>query len=223
MTLLLHIETATKICSTSISKNGILIDVIEEHPENFIHSEKLTLNIRELMKRNQIEFKQLKAVSLSAGPGSYTGLRIGSSTAKGICYALNIPLISIPTLQVYDVCARKMGVKGNICSMIDARRMEVYSCISNGTKILKQTSPDILNEDSYSSFDPLTVVGDGAFKMKEIWANRKVQFLFDVILSSKFQVELAYSKYIKQDFDDIALFEPNYYKEFQTSTPVKSK
>ena len=223
MTLILHIETATKICSTSISKNGVLIDVIEEHPENFIHSEKLTLNIRELIQRNQIEFKQLSAVSLSAGPGSYTGLRIGSSTAKGICYALNIPLISIPTLQVYDVCARKIGEKGNICSMIDARRMEVYSCISNGTKVLKKTSPDILDENSYSSFDPLTVVGDGAFKMKEIWVNRKVQFLFDVILSSKYQVELAYSKFINQDFEDIALFEPNYYKEFQTSSPVKTK
>ena len=223
MTLILHIETATKICSTSISKNGVLIDVIEEHPENFIHSEKLTLNIRELTQRNQIEFKQLNAVSLSAGPGSYTGLRIGSSTAKGICYALNIPLISIPTLQVYDICARKMGAKGNICSMIDARRMEVYSCISNGEKILKKTSPDVLDEDSYSSFDPLTVVGDGAFKMKEIWVNRKVQFLFDVILSSKYQVELAYSKFINQDFEDIALFEPNYYKEFQTSSPVKTK
>ena len=107
--------------------------------------------------------------------------------------------------------------------MIDARRMEVYSCISNGAKILKQTSPDVLDEDSYSSFDPLTVVGDGALKMKEIWANRKVQFLFDVILSSKYQVELAYSKYINQDFEDIALFEPNYYKEFQTSSPVKTK
>ena len=78
MTLILHIETATKICSTSISKNGVLIDVIEENPENFVHSEKLTLNIRELIQRNQIEFKKLSAVSLSAGPGSYTGLRIGS-------------------------------------------------------------------------------------------------------------------------------------------------
>ncbi|MAO32334.1 MAG: tRNA (adenosine(37)-N6)-threonylcarbamoyltransferase complex dimerization subunit type 1 TsaB [Crocinitomicaceae bacterium] len=223
MTFILHIETATKTCSTAISKNGVLIDIIEEHPENYIHSEKLTSNIQELTKRNQIAFKQLSAVSFSSGPGSYTGLRIGSSTAKGICYALNIPLISIPTLQVYDICARKMGVRGNVCSMIDARRMEVYSCISNGIDVLKQTSPDVLDEDSYLRFDPLTVVGDGAFKVKNIWSHRKIAFLFDVTLSSKYQVELAYKKFNNQDFENLALFEPNYYKEFQTTQAKNSK
>ncbi len=223
MIFILHIETATKTCSTAISKNGYLIDIIEEHPENYIHSEKLTLNIQELIKRNQIDFKQLSAVSFSSGPGSYTGLRIGSSTAKGICYALDIPLISIPTLLLYDICARKKGVIGNVCSMIDARRMEVYSCITNGIDLLKKTSSDVLNKDSYLRFDPLTVVGDGAFKVKEIWSHRKIAFLFDVILSSKYQVELAYEKFNNQDFENLRLFEPNYYKEFQTTQARNAK
>ena len=112
MALILHIETATKTCSVALSRNGKLICLKEEHSEKYIHSERLTVYIKQLFENTGISFKDLDAISLSSGPGSYTGLRIGSSTAKGFCFALNIPLISIPTLEAFENCARLNGIKG---------------------------------------------------------------------------------------------------------------
>ncbi|MDG1841640.1 MAG: tRNA (adenosine(37)-N6)-threonylcarbamoyltransferase complex dimerization subunit type 1 TsaB [Crocinitomicaceae bacterium] len=222
MSIILHIETATKSCSVAISKKGVLLGHKEEHPESFVHSEKLTKYINDLLQGLGIGFSQIDAISVSSGPGSYTGLRIGSSTAKGLCFALQIPLISVPTLKSFDSCARKKGLIGNICVMIDARRMEVYSRISSSEKkVLKKTSPDILDEDTYKEFEPFIAVGDGAFKTKEFWSNRDVKYDFSIKLSAIGQVSIAYEMLKKKQVQKLENFEPNYFKDFIATFPKK--
>jgi len=223
MALLLHIETATKSCSVALSRNGVLISFKEEHTDKYIHSEKLTRHIETLIKTAGVSFEDLDAVSLSCGPGSYTGLRIGSSTAKGLCFALSIPLISISTLEAYENCARLKGVKERVCIMIDARRMEVYSRISdleNG--VIKKTSPDILDKKTYLEFDPFMAIGDGAEKMMQLWEHRQISYDLSIKLSAIGQVVLAYNKYLKKETEHISEFEPNYIKEFMITPSKKS-
>ncbi len=215
---ILHLETATKSCSVALSKNGICIQKIEEHGDGFVHGEKLALFIKELLANCFINPIDLSAISISSGPGSYTGLRIGVSIAKGMCFALNIPLLSVNTLQSYERCVRGQfpHVK-NVCVMIDARRMEVFSSIFNSEGIsIKSTSADILDEKSYVQFEPFVCVGDGAPKMKESWMNRDIEFLENCNLSAEGQCALAFEKFNKQEFEDVAYFEPNYVKEFYT-------
>lgn len=215
MPYLLHIETATKVCSVALSKNGQLVQLIESNDDQFSHGEKLTLFIVELLQKENIKATNLAAISVSAGPGSYTGLRIGVSTAKGMCYALSIPLISIDTLTSMAQKALQEKNVNAICAMIDARRMEVFSAIflSDG-KCIKPTSPDVLDENTYADFDPILVIGDGAEKTKEIWKNRSVTYSDSYHISAQSQVELAYNKFLNNEFEDLAYFEPNYVKAF---------
>jgi tRNA threonylcarbamoyladenosine biosynthesis protein TsaB len=215
MTTILHLETATKTCSVAISVNAKLIDVIEIHGDQYIHGEKLTLFIQEILTKNSITFDNLSAVSISSGPGSYTGLRIGVATAKGICFAKNIPLIEIDTLQAFENCARKSFPAETICIMLDARRMEVYSSIFDASrKTVKSISADILDDNTYRKFEPFVCVGNGSTKCKEIWSERNIHFNDAVQLSASGQVELAFNKYVNKQFADLAYFEPNYLKEF---------
>ena len=215
MTTILHLETATKTCSVAISVNAKLIDVIEIHGDQYIHGEKLTLFIQEILTKNSITFDNLSAVSISSGPGSYTGLRIGVATAKGICFAKNIPLIEIDTLQAFENCARKSFPAETICIMLDARRMEVYSRIFDASrKTVKSISADILDDKTYREFEPFVCVGNGSTKCKEIWSERNIHFNDAVQLSASGQVELAFNKYVNKQFADLAYFEPNYLKEF---------
>jgi tRNA threonylcarbamoyladenosine biosynthesis protein TsaB len=215
MTTILHLETATKTCSVAISVNAKLIDVIEIHEDQYIHGEKLTLFIQEILTKNSIAFDKLSAVSISSGPGSYTGLRIGVATAKGICFAKNIPLIEIDTLQAFENCARKSFPSETICVMLDARRMEVYSSIFDASrKTVKSISADILDYTTYREFEPFVCVGDGSTKCREIWSERNIHFNDAVQLSASGQVELAFNKYVNKQFADLAYFEPNYLKEF---------
>ena len=223
MSIILHIETATKSCSVAISQKGVLLGVKEEHPEAYVHSEKLTKYINELLKKLGINFSQIDAISVSSGPGSYTGLRIGSSTAKGLCFALQIPLISIPTLKSFDSWVRKKGLNGNICVMIDARRMEVYSRItSSDESVLKKTSPDILDKDTYKEFEPFIAVGDGAFKTKELWSNRDIEYDLSIRLSARGQVDIAHEMLLKKQVQKLEDFEPNYFKDFIANSPKKT-
>jgi tRNA threonylcarbamoyladenosine biosynthesis protein TsaB len=220
LTYILHIETATKSCSVALSKNGNHMHCVEEHGDAFVHGERLALFIQQVLTEATVQSSDLSAISISAGPGSYTGLRIGVSMAKGMCFALSIPLISINTLQSFEKCARMQYVGLNaICVMIDARRMEVFSALfdTEGT-FLKTTSAEILDEVSYKEFEPFTCVGDGSIKMKEFWKDRSIQFLDNCLLSAMGQVELAYSKYLNQDFENVAYFEPNYVKEFYSGS-----
>lgn len=217
MIQILHIETATHICSVAISKNGQLLDSISEISDGYIHGEKLTGFIDDLLKRNNIEYKSLSAISVSAGPGSYTGLRIGISTAKGLCFGLNIPIISISSIQSLHEIAHNKYPEKSIAVLLDARRMEVYSEIYDASKlVLKKLSADVLTQNSYDEYLPLTIVGDANPKLKEIWADRNLFFDDEVCISASGQVDLSYQKYLAKDFEDLAYFTPNYLKEFYT-------
>lgn len=222
MSYILHIETATKVCSVSLSSDGELVRIREFKDEGYSHGEQLTILIQKVLELQGITAESLSAVSVSAGPGSYTGLRIGVSTAKGLCYALNIPLISIGTLESMAEVARVAYPDSNLCPMIDARRMEVFSLITNfGEDILKPVSADILDENSYSEFEPFVCFGDGAKKMAELWSERDILFDLELEPSAKGQVHAAYQKFLKQEFEDVAYFEPAYLKEFYQAPSKK--
>lgn len=216
--VLLHIETATKVCSVALSVDGRLVALKESTSDAYIHGESLTLFIEEVFRTANLKIENLAAVSISSGPGSYTGLRIGVSTAKGLCFALQIPLIQIPTLASLMQLCRNEVPRQNLLAALDARRMEVYSLIqAPDGKILKSLSADTVDENSYSEFDPFVCFGDATFKLKELWANRAVIFKDDIYCSAKGQVELAYSKFKAQEFEDLGNFVPLYLKEFQTN------
>lgn len=212
---ILHIETATKICSVALSKNGAIVQTKETDESDYVHGEMLTLFIEEVLKKEGISAKDLDAISVTSGPGSYTGLRIGVSTAKGLCYALNIPLISIDALLNLATIATKNYPRTSICAMIDARRMEVFSAIfDSNLYILKPISADILDEETYKSFEPFVVVGDGAQKVDEIWSSRNLFIDFTIKSSAIGHVSIAFQKYQNQEFEDVAYFEPFYLKDF---------
>lgn len=214
MIRILHIETATKVCSVALSENGNLAGLKEIEEDGYAHGEKLTVLIQELLAEKGLSTHDLNAVSVSSGPGSYTGLRIGVSAAKGICYAMQIPIISIDALTALAVLASK-NYNQNICAVIDARRMEVYNLILDpALKTLKEITADIITEDSYREFEPFVVCGDGASKLQEIWAERNCKFDLDIKSSAKGQVEIAFDKYQKGQFEDLAYWEPFYLKDF---------
>ncbi len=215
MSLILNIETATKNCSVSLAKDGKTIMCKEIAAQNFSHAEKLHIFIEEVLVENKFTYKDLKAVAVSQGPGSYTGLRIGVSSVKGLCYALNIPMIAIDTLEVL---ARKIAVtNGIIIPMIDARRKEVYSAIFNVdyTKT-RAVEAEIIDENSYAEInDFIHLVGDGISKFKDVLTDKKFIFHDDVVYPSANEMSfLTFEKYKKSDFVDVAYFEPYYLKDF---------
>jgi tRNA threonylcarbamoyladenosine biosynthesis protein TsaB len=221
-TYLLHLETSTKVCSVVLSKNGIEVSKVESSDDKFAHGEKLTLYIKEVLDKQGIEMNNLAGVSVSSGPGSYTGLRIGTSTAKGLCYGLKIPLLSISSLESLAEEASVKYKNSVVCPMIDARRMEVYAGIYDAEHhVLKPISADVLDETSYAEFEPFVAIGDGMPKMKELWQNRNIQFDESVLCSASGQVKKIYQKFLKQEFEDVAYFEPFYLKEFYTVPPKK--
>ncbi len=215
MSYILHLESATKACSVALSFEGKLKQVKEITEDNFSHGENLTLFIEEVLKQEKISAKELAAISISSGPGSYTGLRIGVSVAKGLCYALNIPLIAIDSLQcIYEIACEKHPEK-TIIPMIDARRMEVFSSIySSGGTLLKEISADIIDEDSYAQFEPFIACGDGAEKLREIWSSREITIDSTILSSAIGQVKIAFEKFQKSEYVDLAYFEPFYLKDF---------
>jgi tRNA threonylcarbamoyladenosine biosynthesis protein TsaB len=219
---LLHVETATKVCSVALSLNGRQVAIKETNSDQYIHGESLNLFIEEVLCDAKIEIQDLNAVSISSGPGSYTGLRIGVSSVKGLCYGLGIPLISIPTLDALYFLAREKYTSESICVMLDARRMEVYSQIwGNDGANLKSLSADVLDENTYNEFDSFVCVGDGAEKMRDIWNPRSIHFDSSLIPSAAGQIKLAYSKFLVNDFVDVAGFVPLYLKEFQSTGQSK--
>ncbi|MFN5444777.1 MAG: tRNA (adenosine(37)-N6)-threonylcarbamoyltransferase complex dimerization subunit type 1 TsaB [Crocinitomicaceae bacterium] len=220
---ILHLETSTQVCSVALSLNGELIALKDITDKGFVHGEMITLLIEEVLKQVDVSITELSAVSVASGPGSYTGLRIGVSTAKGLCYALNIPLIAIDSLKCLEQVARMNYYKETIVSMIDARRMEVFSAIYNSEgEVVKTISADILDEQSYEAFLPFTVVGDAVGKVKSIWENRAIRFDESCIASAKGQVRIGYEKFQKQEFEDVAYFEPFYLKDFVTGVSTKN-
>lgn len=214
---LLHIETCTKMCSVALSENGKLLDCIENDADNYIHGEYLTVFIEDILAKNKLLPNQLAGVSFSSGPGSYTGLRIGLSVAKGLCFALSIPLISISTLKVLALLGKEKHPDSTLAPMLDARRNEVYCEIfDKELKSIKPLSADILDETSYQNVEPFVYFGDGAEKMSSQWEHRNLTFDASIKLTAVGQVTLAFEKFNQKEFEDVAYFTPLYLKEFVT-------
>ncbi len=215
MSYILNIETATKNCSVSIAKNGETILCKQIAEQGYTHAEKLHVFIEEILIESKIAFKELNAIAVSQGPGSYTGLRIGVSAAKGLCYALEIPLIAVDTLTVL-ACQVKY-LDGMIIPMIDARRMEVYSAIFNSEKVkIREVRAEILTPESYSSFsEKIYFVGDSSEKAKAILNKPNFYFLDNIIFPSANEMSaISFAKFKKYIFEDVAYFEPYYLKDF---------
>jgi tRNA threonylcarbamoyladenosine biosynthesis protein TsaB len=214
-TYILHLETATKVCSVGLSLNGKLIGLKEMEEDGYSHGENLNCFIEDVLLETSIKIKDLSAISLASGPGSYTGLRIGAATAKGLCYALEIPLIAIDALTCLAEIAREKHPAGTLCPLIDARRMEVYNLLydTNG-KALKEISADIIDETSYSEFEPFIYFGDGAEKLQDIWADKNCAIDSTIRASASGQVKLAFQKFQENKFEDVAYWEPFYLKDF---------
>jgi tRNA threonylcarbamoyladenosine biosynthesis protein TsaB len=216
VTYILHLETSTKVCSVALSENGTLRSFRDITDDQYAHGEKLTLLIQEILNECGLRPADLSAVSVASGPGSYTGLRIGVSTAKGLCYALKIPLIAVNAIESLAAFARERYPSEALCPMIDARRMEVYSAIFNSKdEEIKCLSADILDESSYSEFEPFVCFGDGSGKMKELWGGRNIVFDDELYCTARGQVKAAYKRFSESTFEDLAYFEPLYLKEFQ--------
>jgi len=217
MALILLIETATKSCSVSLSSENKIIACKEEVNKQYSHAEKLTVFITELFKTQDFSIKDLNAIAVSKGPGSYTGLRIGISTAKGLCYALDIPLISVSTLKAMAFRMAQKEESDLYCPMIDARRMEVYNAFYNNTnKEIRGIQADIIEAHSYQKELDKKVLffGDGAQKCKQIIQHPNAKFLDDIFPSSKDMLEIANEKFSEKIFEDVAYFEPFYLKDF---------
>jgi tRNA threonylcarbamoyladenosine biosynthesis protein TsaB len=218
--VILHIETATSNCSVSVSDKEQILASFELN-EGYTHAENLHPFIEQALQKANLKPAQLNAVAVSAGPGSYTGLRIGLSAAKGLCYALNIPLISVNTLQNLSAGAIKLISEKNVilCPMLDARRMEVYTGMyDDQLNEISRTEARIMDENSVQDLDigkSIYFFGDGMPKCREILQKiTGAKFLEDLIPSSTTMLNLALLKYKQQHFEDIAYFEPLYLKEY---------
>ena len=222
MTYILHLETSTKVCSVALSRNGSVVAAKETEEEGYSHGENLTLFILDVIQEASITMNDLSAVSIASGPGSYTGLRIGVSTAKGLCYPLNIPLISIDSLTSLAQIAHEKYSGINLCPAIDARRMEVYNTIFNTDFIqLKSISADIIEEDTYGDFEPFVYFGDGAEKLNDLWKNRNCSADLEIKSSARGQIKIAFEKFQNKQFEDVAYFEPFYLKDFVSTAKKK--
>lgn len=219
---ILNIETATKNCSVALAKDGKTIFCKEIAQEGYSHAERLHVFIEEIIKEAGITFKDLSAIAVSQGPGSYTGLRIGVSAAKGLCYALDIPLIAVDTLQA--LASQVTISSGLIIPMIDARRMEVYSAFFSPTLEKKrEILAEIIDENSFGDLqETLYFVGDCAEKCKSVLNKDNYVFLEDIKYpSAKEMSALSYEKFKINDTVDVAYFEPYYLKDFMITAPKK--
>lgn len=223
---ILHIETSSKNCSVAISDGDQLLCLCEEVSENYKQSESLHNYVKWALEGAKLTLKDIEAISLGKGPGSYTGLRIGASSAKGFCYGLQIPLIATNSLETmiepflvmdYDL----------VIPVIDARRMEVYSAVFDGLsgQMRSQTEAKILDESSYQEYHgkKILFVGDGAKKAKEILQLPNAEFNDTIYPSAKYLIKKAVEKYNHKEFEDVAYFEPFYLKDFQGVKKKKSE
>lgn len=222
MIYILNIETATRNCSVALSQNGNVIACKEIAEAGYSHAEKLHVFIDEILKENKLTFKDLSAIAISQGPGSYTGLRIGVSAAKGLCYSLDIPLIAIDTLEILS---RKLIIEnGIIIPMIDARRMECYTAIfTNKHEKIREVKADIIDGNSFQEItETIHFVGDGAPKCKEILNDSKFVYHDEIVFPSANEMsKIVYDKYKKNDVVDVAYFEPFYLKDFMMTVSSK--
>jgi tRNA threonylcarbamoyladenosine biosynthesis protein TsaB len=222
LTYILNIETSTKNCSVTIAKNGVTVICNEIAEEGYSHAERLHVFIEAILKEAGIAYKDLSAIAVSQGPGSYTGLRIGVSAAKGLCYALGIPLIAVDTLQI--LAAQASVFDGLIIPMIDARRMEVYSAIfTPELKNKRETRAEIITENSFEELEgAVYFVGDCAEKGQTVLTKQNFTFLEEIKYPSANEMSaLSFEKYKISDTVDVAYFEPFYLKDFMVTTSKK--
>lgn len=230
MARILSIETSTEVCSVCISEDGICKDLLINKPEdnsivnNGNHSKILAIYIDEILKKNNLTAKDFDAVALSSGPGSYTGLRIGSSTAKGFCFGANIPLIEINTLQTIAGMAKTVSPEDYdlYIPMIEAKRMEVYTAIFD--KGLNQNGiveAKIIDENSFSELDgkKVLICGNGSDKCVEILSLLNFEQIPNLYPSAEYMCKIAEEKFNNKEIADLVYFEPFYLKEFVTTTP----
>lgn len=224
MGTILSIETATRSGSVAIHKSGNLVG-LQQYDIDKSHSSLLHVMIDQVLQNSGIDKAQLDAIAVSAGPGSYTGLRIGVSTAKGLCYALDIPLLAVNTLEAMaKQIANYASTQSHLCPMIDARRQEVYCMmLDHQMKILQETSALIVEEGSFSrqlAENKIVFFGDGSDKCRSILLHENAVFIENIIPSAREVGQLAYHKYVEGDFENLAYYEPFYLKEFRV---IKSK
>lgn len=222
MNYILNIETATKNCSVALAQEGKIILCKEIAEEGYSHAERLHVFIEEIIQEAGITFQDLTAIAVSQGPGSYTGLRIGVSAAKGLCYALNIPLIAVDTLQV--LASQASISEGVIIPMLDARRMEVYSAIFNPNLVKqREIQAEVITEASFETIsEPVYFVGDCAEKCQSVLVKPNFVFLPEIKYpSAKEMSTLSFAKFQQSDFVDVAYFEPYYLKDFMITTSKK--
>ncbi len=220
MAYILHIESTSTVCSVALSHNENLV-AIKELNNGYTHAENLHLFIQDVLKEAGITTQQLNAISVSNGPGSYTGLRIGFSAAKGLAYALQVPLITIDTLQALTVMAlKKTNANSLYCPMLDARRMEVYCALyAQDLKEVLPVNAMVLNEESTKTFakqqEAIYFFGDGMPKAKTLLSTlANARFIENITASAGSLISLSWEKYQKKEFADTAYAEPNYLKEF---------
>lgn len=223
MALILNLETATTACSVSVSRDGKML-ALKEQNGDYTHAENLTLFVEDVLKQARLRLNELDAIAVSKGPGSYTGLRIGVSTAKGLCYSLDKPLIALNTLKsmaegILSSHKKMITPSSLLCPMIDARRMEVYCAVYNATgKEIKATAAEIIDENSFADLlkdHQLVFFGDGAAKCKSTFAdNVNAIFIDDIYPSAKDMITAAEEAFTQKMFEDVAYFEPFYLKDF---------
>jgi len=227
MSLILNLESTTTVCSVALSDGDKIIALKETNKENS-HSQLMSVFVEEIFNENKITAKDLSAVAVSKGPGSYTGLRIGVSLAKGICYGAEIPLIAIDTLYALAhgyKSANKIELDAMLCPMIDARRMEVYNVVYHSTLYpINEVSAKVIDKDSFAEqldHSKIYFFGNGAMKCKEHIKSKNARF-DDFNCSAKYMAAPAYERLMKKQFEDTAYFEPYYLKDF-VAIPAKNK
>ena len=223
MAYILAIETTTEICSVALGNDQRCVALVENDRENS-HAEKIMLFVDEALRQVNIQSSALDAVIISEGPGSYTGLRIGASSAKGLCYALGVPLIAVSTLQSMAWGAREKFPNYHLyCPMIDARRMEVYSAVyDSDLRAIEVPTNVIVDENAYAEYlqqKPVVFSGNAVEKTMPVLSQHPNAVFSPTRNSARYLLELGYKKYLQEDFADTAYFEPFYLKEFQSGTP----
>lgn len=220
MACILHIETSTDVCSVAVSENGACIYENEIREPN-AHASRLAPFVRDAISFADSHAIPLDAVAVSMGPGSYTGLRIGVSETKGVCYGRNLKLIAIPTLKllcVKPLLEMELPDEALLCPMIDARRMEVYTAtFDRALREVEPTRAEIISEESFAqllSKRPLFFFGNGAEKCKETIRHPNAHFIDGIVPEAKYMFPLAEMAFARGEFEDVAYFEPFYLKEF---------
>ena len=216
MAVILCLETSTTNCSVAIAVDGEIIALQEDNNNKYSHAEKLHSFIDQVLAESRTLKSSLQAIAVSKGPGSYTGLRIGVSAAKGLCFAMDVPLIAVPTLEA--LAHQAVIENGYIISMLDARRLEVYAAVfSSDNNQIRETKAEVLDENSYDDYlktNKVFFIGDGVQKFKALCKHKNAVFIDNKLPSAKQIGALAELKYHKNDFEDVAYFEPYYLKDF---------